>query len=213
MPKTKKKAAEISRPRRPKTEAELRALIDEVWTLLLEERRIRVEDAKARAAERAKDDISMAELRRIVSGIGKRTGDFMENSGRILERGVLDDMRREKGVGPVKGEILAPLKKRGEYDAAVINGKQTVLVEIKRNLRLKDVRDFMRRRLPRFVEEFPDLAAGRKVYGALAFELDADNGLALELARESGLMLIQVSDRKRMKVLNPDTDALRPFAG
>ena len=197
----------------------MREVIDEIWTLLLEERRIRVEDAKAReqeakiraeAAAEAKKD--MKELRQTVAGIGKRTGDFMENTGRILERSVLERMRRNGGIGQVKGKVLGPLKKEGEYDAAVINGRQTVLVEVKRNLKLKDVREFLRR-LPRFAAEFPDLAADRKVYGALAFELDADDGKAAELARENGLMLAQVSDHKGMKVLNPDPAQLRPLGG
>ena len=261
-------------PRRPETSAEMREMMGEIWTLLLEERRIRVEDAKARAKEREEEaqarakereerakeraeeaqvrakereeeaqvrakereeeaqirakereewakerekaakeaEKEMKDLRRTVAGIGKRTGDFMANTGRILERDIVAGMKRDGGIGHVKGKVLGPLKKEGEYDGAVINGRETVVVEVKRNLRLKDVRDFLRRRVPRFAKEFPDLAAGRKVYGALAFQLDADDGQAVELARESGLMLAQISSKKRMKILNPDPAKLRPLA-
>ena len=223
MPKPKK-SEEMSRPPAPKTTDEMRQMMGEIWALLFEERRVRLEserrhakairEADERQAEYAKrTEADMAELRRTVEGIGKRTGDFMENTGRILEQDVLDKMRRNGGVGPVKGKVMGPVKKDGEYDGVVVNGEATLVLEIKRKLLLSDVREFLRHRLPRFAREFPDLAEGRKIYGAMAFELEGDKGEAAELARKNGLLLVQVGARKRMKVLNPDPAELRPIAG
>ena len=171
-------------------------------------------EADRRHAEYVRrSEVDMERLRRTVEGIGKRTGDFMENTGRILERDIVEKMKRKGGIGPVKGEVYGQLKKRGEYDGAVVNGEATLVLEVKRKLLLKDVHEFLRHRLPRFVEEFPDLAEGRKVYGALAFELEGDEGRAAQLARENGLLLVQVGARKRMTILNPDPAELRPIAG
>ena len=284
-----KKSEEMTRPPAPKTMEEMREMMGEIWALLFEERRVRLESdrrhAKAleesdrrhaealkeaderrsesdrrhaeamkesdrrhaealkesdklraesdrRHAEALKEsdkrqaeadkrhaeyvrqsEVNLTRLERTVEGIGKRTGDFMDNTGHILERDVVDKMKRKGGIGPVKGEVYGPLKKRGEYDGVVVNGEAALVLEVKRNLLLKDVREFLGRRLPRFAEDFPDLAAGRKVYGALAFELEGDKGQAAELARENGLLLVQVGARKRMTVLNPDPAELRPIAG
>ena len=273
-----KKSEEMTRPRAPKTMEEMREMMGEIWALLFEERRVRLESdrrhAKAleesdrrhaealkeaderraesdrRHAEAMKEsdrrhaealeesdrrhaeadkrqaeadkrhaeyvrrsEVSMTRLERTVEGIGKRTGDFMENTGHILEQEVVGKVRRKGGLGPVKGKVMGPLKGEGEYDGVVVNGEAALVLEVKRNLLLKDVREFLERRLPRFAEDFPGLAAGRKVYGALAFELGGDKGQAAELARENGLLLVQVGARKRMTVLNPDPAELRPIAG
>ena len=273
-----KKSEEMTRPSAPKTMEEMREMMGEIWALLFEERRVRLESdrrhAKAleesdrrhaealkeaderraesdrRHAEAMKEsdrrhaealeesdrrhaeadkrqaeadkrhaeyvrrsEVSMTRLERTVEGIGKRTGDFMENTGHILEQEVVGKVRRKGGLGPVKGKVMGPLKGEGEYDGVVVNGEAALVLEVKRNLLLKDVREFLERRLPRFAEDFPNLAAGRKVYGALAFELEGDKGQAAELARENGLLLVQVGARKRMTVLNPDPAGLRPIAG
>ena len=130
----------------------------------------------------------------------------------VFRRRIVARMARQKGVGFARGKTLCVLRHGSdEYDGAVVGDKETLVMEVERNLRLGDVEDFLRR-LPRFGILFPDLSAGR-VYGAVAFESDADNGAALKLARENGLMLVQVSDKKAMKVLNPDSADLRPIAG
>ena len=244
MPKPKK-TEEMSRPPAPKTMEEMREIMGQIWALLFEERRLRLESDKQSAkAQKEFEDLraesekwraeadkwrgelkrevaayireskaGTASLRRSVEGFNKRAGNFMENTGRILEREVVEKMKRKGGIGPVKGEVYGQLKKRGEYDGAVVNGETALVLEVKRALLVKDVQEFLHHRLPRFVEEFPDLAAGRKVYGALAFELEGDEGKAAKLARENGLLLVQVGARKRMKVLNPDIAELRPIAG
>ena len=237
MPKPKK-TEEMSRPPAPKTTEEMREMMGQIWALLFEERRLRLESdrqsAKARKefeklhaeaemwrAEAKKEHAAyvrenragIASLRRSMEGLNKRAGNFMENTGRILEREVVEKMKRKGGIGPVKGEVYGQLKKRGEYDGAVVNGEAALVLEVKRALLVKDVQEFLHHRLPRFVEEFPDLAEGRKVYGALAFELEGDEGKAAKLARENGLLLVQVGARKKMTVLNPDIAELRPIAG
>ena len=178
------------------------------------------EEAEAKRAEaEARHDAQvkkeMAALRRSIDGIGKNTGDFARNTGRILERDVLAKIKHDGGIGPVKGGLLSrpDREETGEYDGVIINGQETVVLEIKRNLLLKDVRKFLDKQLPRFVREFPGLARGRKVYGALAFQLDADNGKAVDLARENGLMLVRINSRRKIEVLNPDTAQLRNIAG
>ena len=214
MPKPKN--PDSPRAARPLTVEELRA---EFWASIAEERRLRAESAKRREAEDrrraeyvARSEKEMAELRRGLASLNKSTGDYVRNSGHILERDVMDKIKRDKGVGPVKGKVLGPLKKEGEYDGAVINGRETVVLEIKRNLKLGDVRKFLDKQIPRFVRDFPDLTDGRKVYGAVAFQLDADDGKAVKLARENGLMLVQINSRRGIKVLNPDAQ-LRNIAG
>ena len=203
------------RARRPRTMAEMRELIDEFWASIAEERRLRAEGEKRREEYAARAEKEMAALRRSIDGIGKNTGDFARNTGRILERDVLAKIKHDGGIGPVKGGLLSrpDREETGEYDGVIINGQETVVLEIKRNLLLKDVRKFLDKQLPRFVREFPALARGRKVYGALAFQLDADNGKAVDLARENGLMLVRINSRRRIEVLNPDTAQLRNIAG
>ena len=229
MPKPKN--PDNPRAARPLTVEELRA---EFWASIAEERRLRAEGEKRRDAEAqrreaeakaeaerraeaeakrdAKVEKEMAALRRNIDGIGKNSGDYMRNTGRILERDVMAKIKRDRGIGPVKGKVYEGLKKEGEYDGAVINGRETVVLEIKRNLKLGDVRKFLDKQIPRFVRDFPDLTDGRKVYGAVAFQLDADDGKAVKLARENGLMLVQINSRRGIKVLNPDAQ-LRNIAG
>ena len=170
-------------------------------------------EAERRAEYVARSEKEMAELRRGLASVNKSTGDFARNTGRILERDVMAKIKRDRGIGPVKGKVYEGLKKEGEYDGAVINGREAVVLEIKRNLRLDDVRKFLDKRIPRFVRDFPDLTDGRKVYGAVAFQLDADDGKAVALARENGLMLVRINSRRRIEVLNPDTAQLRNIAG
>ena len=248
MPKPKK-TEEMTRPPAPKTMEEMREIMGQIWALLFEERRLRLETERRHAkaikeadkrhaearmeadkhraeAEKWQGEIKRevaayireskagtASLRRSMEGFNKRAGNFMENTGRILEREVVEKMKRKGGVGPVKGKVMGPLKKEGEYDGVVVNGEATLVLEVKRALLVKDVQEFLHHRLPRFVEEFPDLAAGRKVYGALAFELEGDEGKAAKLARENGLLLVQIGARKKMTILNPDPAELRPIAG
>ena len=214
MPKPKN--PDNPRAARPLTVDELR---EEFWASIAEERRLRAESAKRREAEDrrraeyvARSEKEMAELRRGLASLNKSTGDYVRNSGHILERDVMDKIKRDKGIGPVKGKVYEGLKKEGEYDGAVINGRETVVLEIKRNLKLGDVRKFLDKQIPRFVRDFPDLTDGRKVYGAVAFQLDADDGKAVKLARENGLMLVQINSRRGIKVLNPDAQ-LRNIAG
>ena len=153
----------------------------------------------------------MRELDASLKRLSDAAGGYMTNGGHILENAVRDALKRRGGVGRIKGRVIGPLQKIGEYDGAVLNGRATVLLEVKRGLRADDVRKFVRKTLPRFVKEWPDLTAKRKVYGALAFQLADDETRAL--ARESGLMLLQVGERKGVKVLNPDPSKLRPLAG
>ena len=210
MPKPK--SPDNPAARRPQTVEELRA---EFWASIAEERRLRAEGEKRREEYAARAEKEMAALRRSIDGIGKNTGDFARNTGRILERDVLAKIKHDGGIGPVKGGLLSRPEREetGEYDGVIINGQETVVLEIKRNLLLKDVRKFLDKQLPRFVREFPALARGRKVYGALAFQLDADNGKAVDLARENGLMLVRINSRRKIEVLNPDTAQLRNIAG
>ena len=135
------------------------------------------------------------------------------NPGRALEREVLAKIGRN-GIGTFRGGVARLVLPAAVHDCFItLGGREILVFEIIRKLRLEDVREFLDERLPQFVGEFPGLVRGRKVYGALAFQLDADDGKAVALARENGLMLVRINSRRRIEVLNPDTAQLRNIAG
>ena len=158
-----------------------------------------------------------------IRGFARAAVESWEDDAAAFRRKVVVRIVKESGVAPVRGKVLTSVTKgrtliRGKkdapatvYPAVVLGDQRTLVVEILLEPRREDVRKFADKTLPKFSQDFPDLTAKRKVYGALAFQLADDETRAL--ARESGLMLLQVGERKGVKVLNPDPSKLRPLAG
>ena len=113
----------------------------------------------------------------------------------------------EIGGMPVE-EVVHSLKlaKKGrEYDGVLRCPRAVVLLEFKRRLTCEHVRKFMREQLPGFRRDFPDLVAGKTLYGAVAGATLSD--ATQSLARKNGLFAIRLPANRRAEVLN---DKARP---
>ena len=136
-------------------------------------------------------------------------GRFNNDEGGMVEYEGVAALRDLPEIGgmPVE-EVVHSLKlaKKGrEYDGVLRCPRAVVLLEFKRRLTCEHVRKFMREQLPGFRRDFPDLVAGKTLYGAVAGATLSD--ATRTLARKNGLFAIRLPANRRAEILN---DKARP---
>ena len=127
--------------------------------------------AFARANEALEKNVKDTEkwrkkARDFVTGeVGNRWGDLVEviaekNVGRLL---------KERGfkIHRVYGNVADEDKRRWQIDVMAVNGKEIVIVEAKASLTVKDVKLFIKKKLPNIREYLPE-HKDKKVYGAVS---------------------------------------------
>ncbi|MBF0438729.1 MAG: DUF3782 domain-containing protein [Magnetococcales bacterium] len=144
-------------------------------------------------------DRKIKEVSSQIGDLGGRWGDFVEG----IVAPACDRLFTERGIAVhrvssrVKGKSLDGMR-RMEIDLLVDNTDSVVLVEVKSNLTVDDVKDHLKR-LSGFKEFFPRYVTSR-VYGAVAgivISAEAD-----QFAMKKGLFVI-VQSGETVKLVNP----------
>ena len=107
--------------------------------------------------------------------------------GENLVKGNLAQRLNERGI-KVEKVITNVKNKHSEFDIIAINGKETVVVEVKATLDPADVDEFMED-IKHFKSWWPEFQ-NKKVYGAMAFLIKA-NRQADRLAQKRGFFVIE----------------------
>ncbi|MCZ0933156.1 MAG: DUF3782 domain-containing protein [Oligoflexia bacterium] len=124
-------------------------------------------------------------LDKFIGDTGNRWGKLGEN----LVKGSLAQKLRERGVKVEK--VITNAKYGGiEFDIIAINGKETVIVEVKATLDPSDV-DKFKKNMEKFKTLWPEFKK-KTVYGAMAFLLKS-NRQAEKLAEKQGFFVISAT--------------------
>ena len=202
----------------PETMEEFREMARKAMAVAAETAADLKKDREARKEERRQDREAWRELEKTMREIGITAGRHAENSGRILEEAVAEQVRRDGKIAWMRADEIHPNvvhnegPARGECDLFVVNGGEAMAVEVKRVLRAEDVRKFSEM-LPRLREFFPRLVKDRVLYGAMAFALEEKKeevrDSVRKMAVDAGILLIRVAGKSGLKIVNPDREKLR----
>ena len=166
---------------------------------------------KERRKERLKNDAELAELRRqtedakkqreeaqkqtekAIRSLARHVDGYIDNESMIQEDEFAEALREEMQIGDiVLTEVMTRQKSGREYDLLAINGEAVVVGEVKHRLNVRDVKRFVAKALPDFVNHFPKYA-GFKIYGMVAG--DIINKEADAEAKKSGLFVLRLKNK------------------
>lgn len=177
------------------------------------------EEAKRKAEEaerQAKHDREIAEIRAIQKENGKMIGGLGNAEGMEMENDVADALEAAGEIGGIRLDFIYPDMKihnrnplaACQFDVVAVNGKYAVIVEVKRQLTLKDVRDFACESLPRFAEVFPQIARGKKVIGAMVYRRTHKGGSAVAAALKEGFLVLGVNNNNTLYQIKSAKDII-----
>ena len=159
--------------------------VKEIWDIIKETQKNIKElsiSQKATDKQMKRTDIK---LDKFIGDTGNRWGKLGEN----LVKGSLVQRLKERGI-KVEGVITNAKKGGVEFDIIAINGKETVVVEVKATLDPSDIEKF-KQDIEKFKTLWPDFKK-KTVYGAMAYLLKA-NRQAEELAEKKGFFVISAT--------------------
>ena len=186
-------AEEERRKERLKNDAELAELRRQG-----EEARLKNEDKLAKLREQAEDakkqrEEAQKQTQKTIDSLGKKVNGYIDNESMIQEDEFAEALREEMQIGDiVLTEVMTRQKSGREYDLLAINGEAVVVGEVKHRLNARDVKRFVTKALPDFVNHFPKYA-GFKIYGMVAGDIinkDADAE-----AKKSGLFVLRLKNK------------------
>ena len=201
-----RKAAE-ARAEKDRKAAEARAEKDRKKTDL-QISKLAAETAKAfeKATEAIEKNVKDTEkwrtkARDFVTGeVGNRWGELVE----VITKENLGRLLKERGfkIHRVYGNVTDEDKRQWEIDVMAVNGKEIVIVEAKASLTVKDVKLFIKKKLPNIREYLPE-HKDKKIHGAVAYlrsKVEASDKKkvkhgkdAAKYAFEQGLFVISVT--------------------
>ena len=171
----------------------------------------RIQAEEERRKERLKNDAELAELRRqtedakkqreeaqkqtekAIRSLARHVDGYIDNESMIQEDEFAEALREEMQIGDiVLTEVMTRQKSGREYDLLAINGEAVVVGEVKHRLNARDVKKFVTKALPDFVNHFPKYA-GFKIYGMVAG--DIINEAADTEAKKSGLFVLRLKNK------------------
>ena len=174
-----------------------------------EEERIQAEEERRKV--RLKNDAELAELRRqaeeakkqreeaqkqtekAIRSLARHVDGYIDNESMIQEEEFAEALREEMQIGDiVLTEVMTRQKSGREYDLLAINGEAVVVGEVKHRLNVRDVKRFVTKALPDFINHFPKYA-GFKIYGMVAG--DIINKEADAEAKKSGLFVLRLKNK------------------
>ena len=170
--------------------------VKEIWDILKETqkniKKLSVETDKLRASQKELSTETNEQMKRTDIKLDKFIGDTGNRWGKLgenLVKGSLVQRLKERGV-KVEGVITNAKKGGVEFDIIAINGKETVVVEVKATLDPSDVTKF-KQNIEKFKTLWPDFKK-KTVYGAMAYLLKA-NRQAEKLAEKAGFFVISAT--------------------
>ena len=153
----------------------------------LAELRRQTEDAKKQREEAQK------QTEKAIRSLARHVDGYIDNESMIQEEEFAEALREEMQIGDiVLTEVMTRQKSGREYDLLAINGEAVVIGEVKHRLNASDVKRFVTKALPDFINHFPKYA-GLKIYGMVAG--DVINKAADAEAKKSGLFVLRLKNK------------------
>ena len=136
---------------------------------------------------------SSREFEKQMKAIRSEYGDYTKRDSIILEDEFLASLQEKKQVGNIRLDYVRVRVNNGhEYDLVGINGGATVVGEIKRHFRVKDVKEFVDKVSQHFAKDFPEYARP-KIYGMVAGESITE--AAAVSAKKCGLFILRLKNK------------------
>ena len=163
-----------------------------------EEARLKNEDKLAKLREQAEEakkqrEEAQKQTEKAIRSLARHVDGYIDNESMIQEDEFAEALREEMQIGDiVLTEVMTRQKSGREYDLLAINGEAVVVGEVKHRLNARDVKRFVTKALPDFVNHFPKYA-GFKIYGMVAGDIinkDADAE-----AKKSGLFVLRLKNK------------------
>ena len=128
-----------------------------------------------------------------LKAIREEYGGYTKRESIILEDEFLSALQEKKQVGNIHLDYVRVRVNNGhEYDLVGINGGATVVGEIKRHFRVKDVKEFVGKVSQHFAQDFPEYARP-KIYGMVAGESITE--AAAVSAKKHGLFILRLKNK------------------
>ena len=181
--------------------AELRRQAEEERIQAEEERREerrKNEDKLAKLREQAEEakkqrEEAQKQTEKAIRSLARHVDGYIDNESMIQEEEFAEALREEMQIGDiVLTEVMTRQQRGREYDLLAVNGEAVVVGEVKHRLNARDVKRFVTKALPDFINHFPEYA-GLKIYGMVAGDIinkDADAE-----AKKSGLFVLRLKNK------------------
>ena len=159
----------------------------------------------------AETNKTLAKFSQKVDSIGEQWGNYTNTAGEILEKEVFEALDAAKQIGDIRLVEVVPnlcIANR-QYDMLGVNGKTSVLVEVKRSLSVDDVQTFVKKQMKDFPRVFPQFANGGDLVGAMVYHSLRNDNAAKE-ALDAGLILLRAEGKKGLRQITTPEDALTP---
>ncbi|MGH7597711.1 MAG: hypothetical protein ACREOI_15285 [bacterium] len=189
---------------------------DERWKEAMRESQRESQKESQREFDKHKKEMErlQRETQREIDKIAKQLGGVTESLGRFSEPGVLAAVKRlfdKRGIplnhlyrnltGPLNGETM-------ETDVIGVGPEHAVLIEVKLRLRQADIKEFLEKKMPRFLKFFPNLQRPVLYGGVAGMSIDED---ADRFAYKQGLFVITQSG-ENLRLINDKKFKPRSFA-
>ena len=168
-----------------------------IWNILAEmaqetkESSRRFDKQMRELAQDTKD--SRREFEKQMKAIRSEHGDYTKRDSIILEDEFLASLQEKKQVGNIHLDYVGVrVSNVHEYDLVGVNGGATVVGEIKRHFRVKDVKEFVDKVSQNFAKDFPQYARP-KIYGMVAGESITE--AAAVSAKKHGLFILRLKNK------------------
>ena len=150
----------------------------------------------------------LKETRQLLDNLGKKWGDL----GEALTIG--DALPVFKGVGINVRRLYHNIYgsdggDNWEIDGVAVGDNEVVVIEAKADMKTGHVSTFIDKKLKRFTELEPELAANRHIYGAMGYLKSSPEAVAL--AHKHGLMVIRSLHHTKELVEPPAGFELRDY--
>ena len=159
------------------------------------------------------------ELKKFLDEVGRRLDKVGEQLGDlgIVQGEVAEDLfyRNLKSLFKKRDMLFREVKRnvrrkgKGEYDIVASNGKEVLVIEVKNKLTRRLVDEFIRRKLPRFKELFPEYKDKMLLGGVGALVVKEDVG---RYAEKAGLFVLTQTDEGGAALVNKDRFRPKVFA-
>ncbi|MGI9348045.1 MAG: hypothetical protein ACR2PV_08660 [Gammaproteobacteria bacterium] len=136
---------------------------------------------------------SSREFEKQMKAIRSEYGDYTKRDSIILEDEFLAALQEKKQVGNIHLDyVRVRVSNVHEYDLVGVNGRATVVGEIKRHFRVKDVKEFVDKLSRHFAKDLPEYARP-KIYGMVAGESITE--AAAVSAKKCGLFILRLKNK------------------
>lgn len=157
---------------------------------------------KNRQEAEKRHEANIAEWRKLsesAANFRSEWGTYTEDESDMLEKQIADAIRKSGGIGKMKPDLVnadMPVSDKAQFDIVCLNGKEAMLLEVKRTLTKRDVQNFIKK-MPVFAEGYPALVKGKKIIGAVVFQTNRSTAAA-KMALGAGLQVFRAEGGKNL---------------